>query len=103
MTGTIPVRPSGAAIFGQSFGGKIALFELALLFETLFVRSGVRARVGAVPARLLELLPGSDALLLKLLHEIPHRCPNYLMGKPGIPGDRDAERQMLVEPEIARQ
>src|SRR5262249_30082666 len=92
-----------AAVLCQSFGRKIALFKLALFFQTLLVRSGLGTGVGTIPMRLLELFPGGDAFRLKLLHKVPHRRPNHLMGKPRIPGNRRPERQMLVEPKIARQ
>src|SRR5215469_8092764 len=94
---------SGAAVFGQSIAGKIAFFEPALLFEALFIRSGLGTRVGTVLACLLEFLPGGDALLPKLLHEVPQGCPSHLMREARIPGDRNAKGEMFVETEIARQ
>src|SRR6516162_7121329 len=90
-------------VLRQSRGGEIPLLELALLFETLLIGSRLGARVGAILARPLEFLPGSDAVRLKLLHEIPQRRPNHLMGEARIPSDRDAEGEMLVEAELARQ
>src|SRR5271169_1933586 len=95
-------HPSGAAIFRQRVGGKIAFFELALLLETLFIRSRLGARVRAILARLFEFLPRGDAVGLKLLHEIPQSGPNHLMGEARIPRNRHAQRQVLVEAEIAR-
>src|SRR6266446_762721 len=95
--------PSGAAILRQGVGGKIALFELALLLQAFLLRSRLGTRIGTILARPLELLPRGDAVRLKLLHEIPQCRPNHLMGEARIPGDRHTEGEMLVEAEIARQ
>src|SRR5271167_529718 len=98
-----PIVPSGAAILRQGLGRKIALFELALFLETFFLRSRLGTRRGAILMHPFEFLPCGDALRLKLLHEIPQRRPNHLMGEARIPGDRHAKGEMLVEPEIVRQ
>src|SRR5437899_5470217 len=47
-------RPSGAAIFRQNLGGKVAFFELALFVQALFIRSRLGTRIRpslACPAR----------------------------------------------------
>src|ERR1700730_11516757 len=96
-------RPSGAAIFRQGVSGKIALFELALFLQALFLRSRLGTRIGAILAGPLEFLPCSDTLRLELLHEVPQCRPDHLMGEARIPGDRYTKGEMLVEAEIARQ
>src|SRR5438552_1083353 len=58
-------------------------------------------RIGPILAARDEFVPGADAALLKRGHEVPQRRPGHMVSEAGIPGNRDAEREMLVEPEIA--
>src|SRR5262249_39874300 len=82
---------------------EIPLFERPLHLAARAVRPRLWPRIGPVLAARLEVFPGGDPPLLEILHEVPERRPHDLVGEPRIPGDVDAERQMLVEAEVARQ
>src|SRR5579875_594771 len=80
---------------------QVALFEGALLVGALARGRHLGEGVGPPLAAGDKLLPGGDAALAKRGHEIPQGRPGHVMGEARIPGDRDAEGQMLVEIEIA--
>src|SRR5690349_21514487 len=79
---------------------QISPFKGLLLGAALAVFRHVRGRVRSVPAALDEIVPGGDAAFVEFGHKIPQCRPGHIVGEPGEPGDRDAERQVLVEPEI---
>src|SRR6185503_7178224 len=86
--------PWSTLVFFQRGRREVFLLELALLFAALASRPGLGAGIGPVLAARLEILPGRDAALLEVLHEIPQRRPHHLVSEAGIPGDVDAERQV---------
>src|SRR6476660_7798053 len=89
------------AIFLQHRTREIALFELALLVEAFAFRPDFRDRVGPVLAARDEIVPRRDSALLELLHEIVERSPCDVVREAWIPGDVHAEREMLIETEVA--
>src|SRR5215471_3879181 len=87
--------------FGCRSPPKIALFESPLLYATFAILRHFGHRVGPISAVLDECVPRLHAAGPKRGHKIPQRGPGDVVGETGIPRDRDAERQMLVEIEIA--
>src|SRR5439155_1076481 len=49
------------------------------------------------------VLPSLNAALLEIAHEVPQRGPDHVVREARIPGDVDAEREMLLEREITRE
>src|SRR5262244_976688 len=82
---------------------EITLLEVTLPLAVLAVRSSARVGVRAGAAARHEILPGGDPPPLELLQEVPQRRPRHVMGEGRVPGDGNAEGQVLVEAEIARQ
>src|SRR5204863_6554247 len=82
---------------------EIALLELSLLLAALAAGRHVRDVIRRVVVRGLEVLPGLNAALLEIAHEVPQRGPDHVVREARIPGDVDAEREMLLEREITRQ
>src|SRR5271170_7938483 len=80
---------------------KIVLLQRLLLCSAFAILRHLGHRIGPIMAALDKGVPGLDAARLERGHEVPQRRPGDVVGKAGIPGDGDAERQMLVEIEIA--
>ena len=80
---------------------KIALLESPLFCATFAIFRRFGGRVRPISAAFDKCIPGLHTAGLKGGHEVPQRSPRDVVGETGIPGDRDAERQMLVEIEIA--
>src|SRR6476661_8754325 len=85
------------------FALEVALLELALLLAALAAGRHVGDGIRRMFVRGLEVLPGLNAALLEIAHEIPQRGPDHVVREARIPGDVDAEREMLLEGEITRQ
>src|SRR5436305_5832764 len=80
---------------------KVALLESLLLSAAFAIVRHLGHSVGSISAVLDKGIPRLHPAGLERGHEVPQGRPGDVMGKAGIPGDRDAERQMLVEIEIA--
>src|SRR4051812_48731390 len=89
------------AIFLQHRAREIALLELALLVEAFALRPDFRDRVRPVFAARDEIFPRCDTALLEVPHEIVERGPCDVVREARVPRDVHAEREMLVETEIA--
>src|SRR5271156_6235981 len=80
---------------------KIALLQHLLFCSAFAILRRLGSGIGLVTAALDKGVPGLHATRLERGHEVPQRRPGDVVGEARIPGDGDAERQMLVEIEIA--
>src|SRR5262245_31477111 len=79
---------------------QIDVFEPLLLCCSLTVRPDGRLGIGPVSVARDEVLPSCDAARLKVVHEIPQRGPQDVMGEAWKPRDVNAECHVLFEREI---
>src|SRR5262245_54501216 len=92
-----------SAVFLQCRAREIQLLQLPLLVEPLAFRPDLRPRVRLRLAALHEVFPRLDAVRVEVMHEIPQRSPRDVVREARIPREVDAEREVLVESEIARE
>src|SRR6516164_11386881 len=102
----ISCHPRNSLYWASGLSAPIILREVATLQRPLFgaafsIFRYLRSRVGPIPTTLGKGVPGLHAARLEGGHKIPQRRPGHMMRETRIPRDRDAERQMLVEIEIA--
>src|SRR4249919_1770650 len=81
----------------------IQLFEFLLHGGAFAVLADGGLGVWLVAMLCLEIVPGSDAARLEIIHEIPERRPQHVVGEAREPSDVDAQLQVLVERKVARQ
>src|ERR1700674_3522948 len=80
---------------------RIAFLERLLLRSAFTILRHLGRGIGPIPAALDKGVPSLHAAGLERGHEVPQCRPGDVVGKARIPGDGDAEGQMLVEIEIA--
>ena len=79
---------------------EVALVKHLLLCTAFAIIRHLGHGIGPIPAAVDKGIPGLHTAGLERGHEVPQRRPGDMVGEPGVPGDSDAERQMLVQIEI---
>jgi len=82
-------------------GRKVALLKRPLLRAAFAIIRHFGLKVGPISAAFDKGIPRLHAFGLEGRHEVPKRGPGNVVGETRIPGDGDAERQMLVKIEVA--
>src|SRR5437773_11538052 len=99
----IAQSPRLGPILPQHLVREVAFLELPLPLGTLAFPSSAWLRIGTILAARHEILPGGGTPRLERLQEVPQRRPRHVVGEGRVPGDRDAEGEMLLVAEITRQ
>src|ERR687887_640248 len=90
-------------ILPQHVGREVTFLELALAFGSLAVAAGPRLGIRTRLAAGHEILPGGEPPRLELLQEVPQGRPGHVVGEGRIPGDGNAQGEVLLGAEIAGQ
>src|SRR5215475_15850608 len=83
------------SVLPQHVVGEVTLLQLALPLSTLAVPPPTGVRVRRVAPARHEVLPGGDPPPLELLQEVPQGRPRHVMGEGRVPGDGNAEGEVL--------